>query len=106
MSYPGSGTSTPVLELPDGTFTDEDRETADRWSDAYPDWDLSDSDLVGGTRSDRRAATADAIGAAIDDLTDPLPWWLSWAVGGLLVLVGAGVLSYVFGQLFSFEVGV
>lgn len=101
--FPGSGTSTPVLELPEDTFSDSDRETADRWSDAYPEWDYSDSEHVGGTREDRRDAAVTTITNTIDEITDPLPWWLGWAVGGLLGIVALGVISYIFGQLFTIE---
>jgi len=102
-SYPGSGTSTPILELPDGTFSDEDRETADEWSAAYPSLDLSDSDLVGGTRAERRAATLEAARDAAEDALAVVPSWVKWAVVGMVGLLGAGVVSYVFGQLFTVE---
>jgi hypothetical protein len=105
--FPGSGTSTPSLGLPDGTFSDADRETADSWAAANPELDYSDSDLVGGTREDRRAATVNAVGETVDDAADrlgiQLPGWAKYAVIAILLLLGAGVISYVFGQLFTVE---
>lgn len=108
MSYAGSGTETPVLGLPDDTFSEEDRETADAWSESWESWDYSDSDHFGGTRADRRAAVSEDIGIALEYVTDPvgsaIPWWTKYAVGGVGLLavlvalrpyasIGAGVVS-------------
>jgi len=93
-----------VLELPEDTFSDEDRETAADWRDAYPSLDFSDSDLVGGTRADRRAATLDAAAEAAEDALAVLPSWLKWAVVAIVALLGSGVFAYVFGQLFTIEI--
>ena len=99
MSYAGSGTSTPVLELPEGTFSDEDREIADEWSEAFPGWDYSDSDHIGGTRADRRAALYGEVGDAADFVTNPiasaLPWWAKYAAaGGLLLVLAIALRPY------------
>ena len=97
--YPGGGTETPILGLPDDTFSEEDRETADRWSDeVYPAWDLSESPHVGGTRSDRRGALVDTV----DDVMNVVP---TDKIQLLLLLAVAAVLAYAFGQLFDIQLG-
>lgn len=107
-TYPGSGTDTPVLGLPDDTFSDEDVETAEEWRDAFSEYDLSDSDHFGGTRADRRQALREEMQGAYEWVSDPLqsaiPWWLKWLVPTVLLVGILAALSYTFGQLFTFEV--